>query len=165
VIDLVDSSSSSDEDDYGDFATRHGPSTRPSPGKAPLPQPLNSRTSGSSSIAALLRSAPAGPNPSRPASSRKPDTQLWTCKHAPSSEADLVVHKAKVQEVKVWMQGQLARVGPSGAGPRALVATGPCGCGKSATLAVLADELGFEVCEWVTPAPLLDAERKYLVGI
>ena len=48
---------------------------------------------------------------------------LWTDKHAPASEADLVVHKKKVQEVRDWLEEQRRSLGRPGV-PRLLVVTG-----------------------------------------
>ncbi len=36
------------------------------------------------------------------------DAQLWVDKHAPKTAEDLAVHKAKVTEVKGWLEGYLA---------------------------------------------------------
>eukprot|EP00887_Chlorella_sp_A99_P000359 scaffold13.g359.t1 len=85
---------------------------------------------------------------------------LWADKHAPRSEGDLVVHKKKVEEVRQWLEGQRATLGQPGV-PRALVMSGPPGCGKSAVLGALAGALGFEHCEWQPPTPTLFYEFQY----
>ena len=77
---------------------------------------------------------------------------MWTDKHAPSSSADLAMHKKKVDEIRQWLRIADASLQlglpPT---PRMLVLSGPPGSGKSAMLRVLAKELDFEVCEWIEP--------------
>ena len=41
------------------------------------------------------------------------------------------------------------------------LSAGPCGCGKTAVLGVLARELGFELCEWRAPVPVLWNDHLY----
>jgi hypothetical protein len=41
---------------------------------------------------------------------------------------------------------------------------GPTGCGKSATLRVLAESMGFELTEWQAPVPTLWQDYQYQVG-
>jgi hypothetical protein len=86
------------------------------------------------------------------APSASPSAEMWADKYAPRTSKDLAVHKKKVDEVREWLQRadvslQLG-LPPT---PRLLVLSGPSGAGKSALLRVLADELHFEVCEWVEP--------------
>ena len=54
--------------------------------------------------------------------------ELWVEKYAPSCEAELVVHKKKVQEVREWLEGQRASLGQPGVS-RLLVVTGGWGMG------------------------------------
>ena len=63
-------------------------------------------------------SAAAAPRPPQPL----PD-ELWVTKHAPSSEAELVVQKKKVQEVAAWLERQREALGQRYAS-RLLVLTG-----------------------------------------
>ena len=62
------------------------------------------------------------------------------------------MHKKKVEEVRDWLKRADASLQlglpPT---PRMLVLSGPTGSGKSAMLQVLAQELHFEVCEWLEP--------------
>ncbi|KAI0079145.1 Rad17-domain-containing protein [Panus rudis PR-1116 ss-1] len=77
-------------------------------------------------------------------------SQLWTTLYEPKSEEDLAVHKKKVQDVRQWFL-EAFEGGPSGKlrkYRRILVLTGPAGSGKTATVRVLSEELGFEVLEW-----------------
>ncbi|KAL4424733.1 hypothetical protein ABPG77_000076 [Micractinium sp. CCAP 211/92] len=79
--------------------------------------------------------------------------KLWVELYAPASEAELVVHKKKVAEVREWLEEQRSSLGRPGV-PRLLVVTGPPGCGKSTVLTTLAQGLGFDVSEWRAPAPV-----------
>ena len=54
-------------------------------------------------------------------------SQLWVDKHAPQGEGGQVVHKRKVQEVRQWLENQLATLGRPGV-PRVLVVSGVEGC-------------------------------------
>ena len=62
------------------------------------------------------------------------------------------MHKKKVEEVRDWLKRADAslQLGLTPT-PRMLVLSGPTGSGKSAMLQVLAQELQFEVCEWLEP--------------
>lgn len=68
--------------------------------------------------------------------------RLWSEQHRPASEAELVVSKKKVQEVREFLT-----LGTSG-GRRLLVLKGPAGSGKAAVLRALCNDLGFEIVEW-----------------
>ncbi|XP_020326171.1 cell cycle checkpoint protein RAD17 isoform X1 [Oncorhynchus kisutch] len=76
----------------------------------------------------------------------------WVDTHKPHSQAELAVHKKKIEEVEDWMR---VHVDPKTAkGGAVLLLTGPSGCGKSATVQVLAQELGYRVQEWSNPSSL-----------
>ncbi|KAL0978993.1 hypothetical protein UPYG_G00179030 [Umbra pygmaea] len=76
----------------------------------------------------------------------------WVDAHRPRSQAELAVHKRKIEEVENWMR---IHVDPKTAkGGAVLLLTGPSGCGKSATVQVLAQELGYCVQEWANPSSL-----------
>uniref|UniRef100_A0A8C7Q788 RAD17 checkpoint clamp loader component n=1 Tax=Oncorhynchus mykiss TaxID=8022 RepID=A0A8C7Q788_ONCMY len=76
----------------------------------------------------------------------------WVDIHKPHSQAELAVHKKKIEEVEDWMR---VHVDPKTAkGGAVLLLTGPSGCGKSATVQVLAQELGYRVQEWSNPSSL-----------
>ncbi|KAN0063243.1 RFC checkpoint protein Rad17 [Thecaphora frezii] len=78
------------------------------------------------------------------------DTALWCDKHAPTTAADLAVHKNKVQAVRRWLTESLSGKPGLAKYRRLLVLTGPAGSGKTATLRALsaATELDFELLEW-----------------
>ncbi|KAH9475883.1 Cell cycle checkpoint protein RAD17 [Psilocybe cubensis] len=75
---------------------------------------------------------------------------LWVDKYEPMTEAQLAVHARKVEDVRRWFD-EAFEGGPSGKLTkyrRILVLTGPSGTGKTATVRVLAKEMGFEIMEW-----------------
>lgn len=47
--------------------------------------------------------------------------------------------------------------------PNKTVLAGPAGCGKTTVLKVLADSLGFELCTWEAPTPVLWQEHLHQV--
>lgn len=82
----------------------------------------------------------------------KPDepieTQTWADKYAPTSTADLAVHKRKVDDVRNWLEAVFNGVSSK----RLLVLSGPSGTGKTATVTALANELDFDVLKWENPS-------------
>ncbi|XP_046853566.1 cell cycle checkpoint protein RAD17-like isoform X2 [Xenia sp. Carnegie-2017] len=72
---------------------------------------------------------------------------LWCTKYSPSTEVNLAVHKKKVSEVRDWLRSHLSPHTKSGV----LLLTGPPGCGKTATLRVLAKKMNFQIQEWISP--------------
>uniref|UniRef100_A0A673GQQ4 Cell cycle checkpoint protein RAD17-like n=1 Tax=Sinocyclocheilus rhinocerous TaxID=307959 RepID=A0A673GQQ4_9TELE len=80
----------------------------------------------------------------------KPDQdEPWVDMYAPESQAELAVHKKKVEEVESWLRVNLDESKKGGA---ILLLTGPSGCGKTATVQVLAKDLGFQIQEWSNPS-------------
>mmetsp|Transcript_124176 Transcript_124176/g.247421 ORF Transcript_124176/g.247421 Transcript_124176/m.247421 type:complete len:611 (+) Transcript_124176:45-1877(+) len=67
---------------------------------------------------------------------------LWTERHQPSTEAELVVQKKKIAEVREFLTSGTA------AGKRILILRGPAGCGKAAVLRCMCRDIGFDVVEW-----------------
>ncbi|OJD19780.1 hypothetical protein AJ78_00279 [Emergomyces pasteurianus Ep9510] len=75
-------------------------------------------------------------------SSNKHPTQgfrPWAEEYAPANLDELVVNKRKVLDVQKWLVD------------RVLVLRGPAGSGKSTTISLLSQALGFEVIEWKNP--------------
>lgn len=77
-------------------------------------------------------------------------TLMWVDKYAPTHSSHLCVAPKKVKEIKDWMSLALSNefycFGSTYS--KLLVLTGFPGIGKSATVRVLAKELGFTVVEW-----------------
>ncbi|GLD68250.1 cell cycle checkpoint protein RAD17 [Lates japonicus] len=73
----------------------------------------------------------------------------WVDRHSPRSQAELAVHKKKIEEVENWM-----RVHTNSSKGGILLLTGPSGCGKTATVQVLSQELGLRIQEWINPTNL-----------
>jgi len=72
----------------------------------------------------------------------------WTEKYAPVSLEELAVHKKKVADVRQWFED----VFDGRTHKRLLVLKGTAGTGKTMTIALLSQILGFELVEWRNPA-------------
>ncbi|NWI44879.1 RAD17 protein, partial [Picathartes gymnocephalus] len=77
----------------------------------------------------------------------------WVERYKPDSQNDLAVQKKKIEEVETWLKmhifpRQLKQ------GGSILLLTGPPGCGKTATLQILARDLSLQVQEWTNPLSL-----------
>ncbi|KAF3796446.1 Cell cycle checkpoint protein, partial [Nymphaea thermarum] len=66
----------------------------------------------------------------------------------------------QVDEVKLWLEERLIST-KKRYGDNVLVITGPAGIGKSATVYVVASDIGAEVCEWKTPTPIIWQEYSH----
>ncbi|XP_041643812.1 cell cycle checkpoint protein RAD17 isoform X2 [Cheilinus undulatus] len=77
------------------------------------------------------------------------EDEPWVDRYAPSSQAELAVHRKKIEEVESWMR---AHTHSSQRG--VLLLTGPSGCGKTATVRVLSEEMGLRVQEWTNPTSM-----------
>ncbi|KAK1892680.1 Cell cycle checkpoint protein RAD17 [Dissostichus eleginoides] len=73
--------------------------------------------------------------------------ESWVDRHSPRSQAELAVHKKKIEEVDSWIK---VHTNTSKGG--VLLLTGPSGCGKTATVKVLSLELDLRVQEWTNPS-------------
>jgi len=71
--------------------------------------------------------------------------KMWIDLHTPQHTDDLAVHRNKITEVDSWIQSQTTN------GSKVLVLTGPVGCGKTATVQVLASKYGLTCKEWTNP--------------
>lgn len=81
------------------------------------------------------------------ATSGQSQNDPWIDKYRPSVQADLAVHKKKVEEVETWLRAHADKK----QGGSILLLTGPPGCGKTATILVQAKEMGIQVQEWINP--------------
>ncbi|XP_034297080.1 LOW QUALITY PROTEIN: cell cycle checkpoint protein RAD17 [Pantherophis guttatus] len=77
----------------------------------------------------------------------------WVDKYKPKTQSDLVIHKKKIEEVERWLKDHIFQNQPRQGGS-ILVLTGPPGCGKSATVEILAKDLGIQIQEWINPVSL-----------
>jgi len=86
---------------------------------------------------------------------------LWTERHQPSTEAELVVQKKKITEVREFLTSGTA------GGRRILILRGPAGCGKAAVLRCLCRDIGFDVVEWsvAVRGATARAQEGYLEGV
>lgn len=84
--------------------------------------------------------------------------ELWVDKYKPRSLQELAVHKKKVEEVKTWFEETL-KTAKDGSSNCVLIITGQAGVGKSATVHVIASQIGAQLCEWNTPTPTLWQEH------
>ncbi|XP_056395221.1 cell cycle checkpoint protein RAD17 [Hyla sarda] len=81
------------------------------------------------------------------ATSAQSHNDPWIDRYRPNVQADLAVHKKKVEEVETWLRAHADKK----QGGSILLLTGPPGCGKTATILVLAKEMGIQVQEWINP--------------
>ncbi|NXT60120.1 RAD17 protein, partial [Chaetops frenatus] len=77
----------------------------------------------------------------------------WVERHKPDTQNDLAVQKKKIEEVETWLKAHIFQRQPKQGGS-ILLLTGPPGCGKTATLQILARDLGLQVQEWTNPLSL-----------
>lgn len=75
------------------------------------------------------------------------DKRPWTEQFAPSDLSELAVHRAKVSDVRKWLEAAL-----SGRRQKVLVLKGSAGTGKTATIRLLAQEMKLQTIEWKNPA-------------
>ncbi|MBN3311178.1 RAD17 protein, partial [Amia calva] len=96
--------------------------------------------------------APASqpPCPPRGDAPQQSHNEPWVEKHSPSTQAELAVHKKKIEEVENWLKSHVDN--PLKKGGPILLMTGPSGCGKTATIQVLTRELAVHVQEWSNPS-------------
>ncbi|NWR75460.1 RAD17 protein, partial [Centropus unirufus] len=77
----------------------------------------------------------------------------WVDRYKPETQNDLAVQKKKIQEVEAWLKMHVFQRQPKQGGS-VLLLTGPPGCGKTATIQILAKDLGIQVQEWTNPVSL-----------
>ncbi|KAM6230237.1 cell cycle checkpoint protein RAD17 isoform 2-T2 [Porphyrio hochstetteri] len=81
-------------------------------------------------------------NKSRQNRSQSED-EPWVDRYKPETQNDLAVQKKKVEEVESWLKTHIFQRQPKQGGS-ILLLTGPPGCGKTATVQVLANDLGIQ---------------------
>ncbi|NXI38240.1 RAD17 protein, partial [Galbula dea] len=77
----------------------------------------------------------------------------WVDRYKPETQSDLAVQKKKIEEVETWLKLHVFQRQPK-QGDSILLLTGPPGCGKTATIQILAKDLGIQVQEWTNPVSL-----------
>ncbi|XP_062469855.1 cell cycle checkpoint protein RAD17 isoform X1 [Pezoporus occidentalis] len=77
----------------------------------------------------------------------------WVDRYKPETQNDLAVQKKKIEEVEAWLKIHVLQRQPKQGGS-VLLLTGPPGCGKTATIQILAKDLGVQVQEWINPISL-----------
>ncbi|NXY10566.1 RAD17 protein, partial [Pteruthius melanotis] len=82
--------------------------------------------------------------------SQSQDELPWVERYKPETQNDLAVQKKKIEEVETWLKMHIFQRQPKQGGS-VLLLTGPPGCGKTATLQILAKDLGLQVQEWTNP--------------
>ncbi|XP_065519596.1 cell cycle checkpoint protein RAD17 isoform X2 [Lathamus discolor] len=88
-------------------------------------------------------------NKSRQNRSQSQD-EPWVDRYKPETQNDLAVQKKKIEEVEAWLKIHVLQRQPKQGGS-VLLLTGPPGCGKTATIQILAKDLGVQVQEWINP--------------
>ncbi|OXB82644.1 UNVERIFIED_CONTAM: hypothetical protein H355_003939 [Colinus virginianus] len=91
-------------------------------------------------------------NKTRESLNRSQD-EPWVDKYRPETQNDLAVQKKKIEEVETWLKMHIFQRQPKQSGC-VLLLTGPAGCGKTATIQILAKDLGVQVQEWTNPVSL-----------
>ncbi|KAJ5915264.1 Checkpoint protein Rad17/Rad24 [Penicillium verhagenii] len=76
------------------------------------------------------------------------DRRPWAQRFAPLNLDELAVHKRKVADVQKWLEEAFA----GQARERLLVLRGPAGSGKTTTISLLSESLGFDIVEWKNPS-------------
>lgn len=71
--------------------------------------------------------------------------QMWIDRYKPVVIEELAVHRNKIAEVDSWLRALHHD------GSKVLVVSGPVGCGKTATINVVANELDLTCKEWSNP--------------
>ncbi|XP_064293754.1 cell cycle checkpoint protein RAD17 isoform X1 [Phalacrocorax carbo] len=77
----------------------------------------------------------------------------WVDRYKPETQNDLAVQKKKIEEVETWLKMHIFQRQPEQGGS-VLLLTGPPGCGKTATIQILAKDLGVQMQEWTNPISL-----------
>ncbi|KAK5117611.1 hypothetical protein LTR62_005034 [Meristemomyces frigidus] len=74
------------------------------------------------------------------------DQRTWVDQFGPSGVDDLAVHKRKVTDVRQWLETTMR-----GRRQKVLVLKGSAGTGKTATIRMLAKDMGIDLSEWHNP--------------
>ncbi|KAJ5490596.1 Checkpoint protein Rad17/Rad24 [Penicillium expansum] len=77
----------------------------------------------------------------------EPDRRPWAQRFAPANLGELAVHKKKVSDVQHWLEDAFA----GRRSERLLVLRGPAGSGKTTTVSLLSESIGYDIVEWKNP--------------
>ncbi|KGO67517.1 Engulfment/cell motility, ELMO [Penicillium italicum] len=77
----------------------------------------------------------------------EPDRRPWAQRFAPANLGELAVHKKKVSDVQHWLEDAFA----GRRSERLLVLRGPAGSGKTTTVSLLSELIGYDIVEWKNP--------------
>lgn len=86
------------------------------------------------------------------------DMRPWAEKYGPNNLEELMVHKKKVSDVRIWLENVLRGQDRK----RLLILKGPSGAGKTATISMLAKALNVDVLEWKNPVGSEFSSEAYL---
>ncbi|KAG0152734.1 hypothetical protein PDIDSM_2539 [Penicillium digitatum] len=75
------------------------------------------------------------------------DCRPWAQRFAPANLSELAVHKKKVSDVQHWLEDAFA----GRRFERLLVLRGPAGSGKTTTVSLLSESMGYDIVEWKNP--------------
>ncbi|KAJ5369435.1 hypothetical protein N7509_014047 [Penicillium cosmopolitanum] len=101
----------------------------------------------------------ANKQPKTPASTPiHEDTRPWAQRFGPVGLDELAVHKRKVSDVQQWLDD----VFEGRRKEKLLVLRGPAGCGKTTTISLLSEALGYDIIEWRNPPVPEHTSRDYV---
>ncbi|KAE8377543.1 Rad17 cell cycle checkpoint protein-domain-containing protein [Aspergillus bertholletiae] len=82
----------------------------------------------------------------------------WAQQYSPTNLDELAVHKGKVSDVQNWLLNAFAGTKEH----KLLILRGPAGSGKTTTIKMLSQTLGFDMHEWKNPPVSEFAKKDYL---
>ncbi|CAF1000551.1 unnamed protein product [Didymodactylos carnosus] len=82
----------------------------------------------------------------RPSSQTTADEQLWLKLFEPTTKDTLAIHSKKIKEVEDKLRSCLIQTKKC----RIILCTGPCGCGKSICIRLIASSLDANIIDWET---------------
>ncbi|KAI3124401.1 hypothetical protein CBS147326_8231 [Penicillium roqueforti] len=159
-VDLIED----DYDSYDEIFTQHLANERmslaamgssqtrqPAPKPAPKPKPKASVKPPRKTTKRFLLSTDSGNGTAKEAlaaqPASEPDRRPWAQRFAPANLGELAVHKKKVSDVQHWLEDAFAGRRPE----RLLVLRGPAGSGKTTTMSLLSESIGYDIVEWKNP--------------
>lgn len=141
-----------DDDDILDSSEDGSVKARPSAipirkRKAPVAVERDTAPRGSQRFFRAASAPRRTPTPSLPPPVQSLDRRPWNEKYGPISLDELAVHKRKVSDIRIWLEGVFSGKERK----RLLLLKGPAGSGKTATMSILSKDMGFHMHEWKNP--------------